>query len=297
MDPNLSPLDQLIAARIKVRFASHSRKADVNEYPEAIQSIKSADALVGGLKTVSTRSTALAREALNDFAAKVGEIPGKLEALGVDTKGVKGFHTQLSNLVKVAQKGHPLRAYCAVKELSTPMGKAGKVLVNLGAKALRSSGAGKALLKPALVQQYITKVVAPSLEAVRSACDDWREAVSDDCLKIESLVRDGGWISAEPFSSGFSTTPEYETYAKAQREFSKQSHDLTDLIRHNAIGLDLAPDGFEDCVDVDLCVNTIAKSVDELLKLHLEFGKKWGDYRAKLQAKWTGHKSLFARAT
>jgi hypothetical protein len=145
MDPNLSPLDQLIAARIKVRFASHSRKADVNEYPEAIQSIKSADALVGGLKTVSTRSTALAREALNDF--------------------------------------------------------------------------------------------------------------------------------------------------------SKQSHDLTDLIRHNAIGLDLAPDGFEDCVDVDLCVNTIAKSVDELLKLHLEFGKKWGDYRAKLQAKWTGQKSLFARAT
>lgn len=292
MEHTLNPLDQLIAARVKVRFAS-MKLADVNDYGEAVREIKSADTLIGGLKTVSTRSASLSRDALREFSTKVDEIPGKLEALGVSTAGIKRFHTQLVNLIKVAQKGHPLRAYSVVLRDETPIGKAQSVLVSLGKAALKSSGAGSKILKPALIQNYLTKEIVPSLEAIREACANWFHAIDDDCSEISRVIFNAGGIHAEPHRSGFEPDPDYDKYAEAQREFANESRDLADVVRHNALGLPLASRSFEDCADVDLALNTMAKANDDLLKLHLEFSKKWGDYRAKLQGKFSPQQSLF----
>ena len=159
MKPSLSPVDQLIAARVKVRFASHTRReavdlTDINDYQRALRALKSIDPLLDGLKTTTTKYEAQARTNLDEFATAVDKIPTDLERLGVNPKTLQRYHTQLVNLIKVAKKGNPLRAYSTYAS-DTPIGKAQKVAVNLAKAALKSSGTGTKVLKPALVQHYI----------------------------------------------------------------------------------------------------------------------------------------------
>ena len=294
----LNPLDQLIAARVKVRFASLSKRADpidINDYPKALRGLKAADPLLSGLKTTTDKYKDAAKKALDEFATSVDQIPSGLEKLGINPKGIQRYHTQLVNLIKVAKKGEPLRAYSTFSS-DAPLKKVDSVISSLVKTALKSSGAGTKILKPALVANYMTKEVVGPFESVKSACDDWFEFVGSAASKIDKLVMDAWWVSPEPYSSGFTLTPEYEEYAKAQRVFAKQSRDLVDTVRHNIIGLPMAASGFEDCVDIDLCLSTAIKALDEALKVNLEFGKKWGDFRAKNQAQESGQKSLFARA-
>ena len=296
MDPTLSPIDQLIAARVKVRFASHSKSADltdINDYQGALRALKSIDPLLGGLKTTTAKYETLVRSGLNELATAVDKIPADLENLGVNPKAIQRFHTQLVNLIKVAKKGNPLRAYSTYVS-DSPIEKAQKVAISLGTAALKSSGAGTKVLKPALVMQYFKENVGGPLEDVRSSCDDWYHAADILATKIHHLISDAS-IHEEPYSSGFTITPEFETYAKAQRIFSKENEGLITTIRHNVIGLPLAASGFEDCEDVGLCIDTATKAFNEALKLHMEFGKKWGDFRAKNQAQQSGQMSLFAR--
>jgi hypothetical protein len=297
MDPNLSPLDQLIAARIKVRLAANSRRADltdINDYQEALRALKSIDPLLGGLKTTTAKYEALVKKSLDEFATAVDKIPTDLEKLGVNPKSIQRYHTQLVNLIKVAKKGNPLRAYSTYVS-DSPIGKAQNVALSLAKAAVKSSGAGTKVLKPALVQHYIVQNIGNPLEEVRSTCDDWYNAADSLATKIHHLISDAS-IHEEPYSSGFTLTPEYVEYAAAQRAFSKQNEDLITTIRHNVIGLPLAASGFEDCEDPVLCIDTATKAFDEAIKLHMEFGKEWGDFRAKNQAQQSGQMSLFARA-
>jgi len=296
MKPELNPLDQFIAARVKDRFASSTKVADVNDYPAAYIATKSADAAIAGLITTSKRYESAAKSALADLAKAVDGIPAGLEKLGVSPKGLQRYQTQAVNLIKAAQKGHPLRAYSTYKS-DAPISKLQKVLVTLGSAALKSSGVGTKILKPVMVQHLFKTDVAPSLDALKSACDDWYESASNASHEIERSISAGGWLAAEPTRSGFGPDPEWEKYAKAQREFAKEAHDLADIVRHNAIGLPLAASSFEDCVDVDVCLKTMGKACTDLLKLHEKFGKEWGDFRSKLQDKeTTGQRSLFARS-
>jgi hypothetical protein len=298
MTLKLSPVDQFIAARVKVRFASLSRRAvdhtDLNDYPKALRVLKTVDPLLGGLKTTSDRYEDAAKKALVEFATSVDKIPTDLEKLGVSPKSIQRFHTQLVNLIKVARKGSAVRAYSTYIS-EAPLSKAKKVIVSLGNAALKSSGVGTKILKPALVGGYLSKNVMEPFASVVQACDSWYEVVGADVIRINSLLLDAH-ISPAPYSSGFTLTPEYEEYSKAQREFAKQNDNLLGTIRHNLIGLPSASSGFEDCTDVNLCLATMTKTFDETLKLHMAFGKEWGDFRAKNQAQESGQRSLFARA-
>lgn len=293
MSPKKAGLvDQFIAARVKERFAASQKKADVNDYRAAMQSVKAADADIAGLITSTKKYEGMAKKSLDDFEKAMKGLPGTLEKLGVPTKSLQRYFTQIDNLIKIAQKGPALRAYSTFKS-DTPIAKAQKVLMTLAQAALKAGGVGTAIVKPVMVQATFKEDVLPSFHALKEACDDWYSHASKLTSEIESNVRSGGWISAEPHRSGFGPDPEFDKYAEAQREFAKASRDLTEVVRHNAIGLPLASTSFEDCADPDLCLKTMAKACDDLIKLHLEFGKKWGDFRAKLQDKHTGQPSLF----
>lgn len=285
-----SLVDQFIAAKVKARYAA-TKKADVNDYPEILRSLKSADAEIAGIITLSKKYETMAKKGLDDFEKAMDGLPGTLEKLGVSTKSLQRYFTQISNLIKVAKKGHPLRAYSTFKS-ETPIAKAQKVLMTLGQAALKAGGIGTAIVKPVLITHTFQQDVVPSLQALKEACDDWYKAASDASSAIDKNVTKG-WVSAEPHRTGFGADPEFDKYAEAQREFAKQSKDLTDLVRHYALGLPLASTSFEDCVDVDICLKTMAKGNDDLIKLHMDFGKKWGDFRAKHQDKYKGQPSLF----
>lgn len=296
MKLQLNLVDQLIVARVQNRFASSSRRAtpiDLNDYSKALRSLKAVDPLLGGLKTTSDRYKDVAKKALDKFESKVEGIPTGLEQLGVDTKGIKRFHTQLLNLIRVAKKGHPLRAYSTFTS-DSPLGKVRSIIISLGKAALKSSGAGAKVLKPALVANYLGRELVEPFEDVKEACDGWFNAVDAVTEEIHSLVMEAGYIT--PVPSGFNTTPEFESYTKAQREFTKESKELTGIVIHNVLGLALAGTGFEDCVDVELCISTASKSLNEAVKIHTEFGKKWGDFRAQNQDQESGQRSLFARS-
>jgi hypothetical protein len=298
MTPTLSLVDQLIAARVKVRFASTLRKADpidTNDYPKAIQDLKEADSLLAGVKTTTAKHEAIAKKALDAFATAVDKIPADLEKLGVSFGGAKKFHSQLVNLIKVAKSGNPLRAYSTFSS-DRPLSKAKNVIVSLGKAALKSAGSGTKILKPALVSNYLGKNVLDSLEDLQVACDDWYAFAGSSASSIGQLVRDAWWIQEEPHSSGFTLSEEYTKYVEAQRVFAKENKGLLDVVLHNVIGLPMAITKFEDCEDPDLCISTAVKALNDAIKLNLEFGKKWGDFRAKNQDQETGQKSLFARA-
>lgn len=297
MTPKLNPIDQFIAAKVSARFASTSRRADpidINNYPTALRSLQAVDPLLGGLKTTSDRYESAAKKALAEFGTAVEKIPEGLRALGVEPKGIQRFHTQLSNLIKVAKKGNAIRAYSTFNS-SAPLSKAKKIIVSLGTAALKSSGVGSKILKPALVSNYLTKEVMGPFTSLVQACDAWYDFAGASASKIDNLVMEAWRINPDPRSSGLTLTPEFEKYAEAQREFAKQSRDLLDTVRHNLIGLPMAATGFEDCKDVDLCLATATKAFNECLKLHLDFGKEWGDFRTKNQDQESGQKSLFAR--
>jgi len=296
MDPKLNPLDQLIAARVKFRFASirNANPIDTNDYQRAIRSLKEADSILAEVKTSTSRHESAAKSALNAFSTAVDEIPGKLEKLGINIKGIQRFQTQLVNLVKVAKKGSPLRAYSTFSS-DRPLNKVESVINSLGKAALKSAGVGTKILKPALVAHTLQDVVSVFSDVIY-ACDEWYAFAGSSASSIDQLVMDAWWIQEEPFSSGFTLTREYEEYVKAQRVFAKQNKDLLDTVRHNVIGLPMASTKFEDCEDVNLCISTAIKALDEALKLNLDFGKKWGDFRSKNQDQSTGQKSLFARA-
>lgn len=298
MTPTLNPLDQLIAARVKVRFASLAKRAepiDTNEYQRAIQSLKEADSILAGVKTTTSKHEAIAKKALDAFASAVEKIPADLEKLGVNTSGIKRFHTQLTNLIKVAKSGQPLRAYSSFNS-DRPLSKAKNVIVSLGKAALKSAGTGTKILKPALVANYLGKNVVDPFEDLSTACDDWYAFAGGSASSIDQLVMDAWSIQEEPYSSGFTLSEGYLKYVEAQRVFAKESRDLLDVVRHNVIGMSMASTKFEDCEDVDLCINTAIKALDAALKLHMAFGKEWGDFRAKNQDQESGQKSLFARS-
>jgi hypothetical protein len=295
MDPTLNPIDQLIAARIKARFSSLAKRADpidTNDYPRAIQSLKEADSILAGVKTTTSKYNGLAKKALDAFTTAVDKIPSDLEKLGVSSSGIKKSHTQLVNLIKVAKAGQPLRAYSTFSS-DKPLNKVKSVIESLVRAALKSAGTGTKVLKPALVANCLGKVM-DVFDDVRSACDDWYAFVGGSASSIDQLVMDAWWLQEEPHSSGFTLTEGYTKYVEAQRVFAKQNRELLDVVRHNVIGLPMASTKFEDCEDVDLCINTASKTLDEALKLNLDFGKKWGDFRAKNQDQSTGQKSLFA---
>lgn len=299
MTLKLSPVDQLIAARVKVRFASSSKRAvdptDINDYPKALRALKAVDPLLGGLKAISDTDEGLAKKALDEFATSVEKIPDELKKLGVNPKGIQRFHTQLMNRIKVAKKGNAVRAYSIFTD-DPPLSGAKKVLKSLFNAALKSSGAGVKIVKPTLIAAYLDKEVLGPFSSVMTVCDHWYTTVGDDVTKIDHLLSDAR-ILPEPMSSGFTLTKEYENYRTAQREFADQSNDLIDTIRHNLIGLPGAGSGFKDCTDVNLCISTVVKAFNEALKLHLAFGKEWGDFRAKNQDQESGQRSLFARDT
>ena len=295
MTPKLNPVEQLIAARVSFRFASVTKEADlvdINDYQKAIRSLKGADSVLAGLKTSTSRYDSVAKHALNEFATTVDSLPSELEKLGVSTKGIKRFHTQLVNLIKVAKSGQPLRAYSTFSS-DRPLSKAKSVIISLGKAALKSSGVGTKILSPALVSRQLEKVL-DAFGDVRSACDDWYALAGSSTIHMDKLLTDAWLIQETPVPTGFTLTPEYKEYSEAQRKFAKQNRDLLDLVRHNIIGLQLASTKFEDCEDVDLCLTTASKTLTEALKLNLDFGKEWGDFRAKNQDQENGQKSLFA---
>jgi hypothetical protein len=296
----LSPVDQLIAAKVKVRFASRSKSAvdhtDINDYPEALRSLKAVDPLISGLMTATDKYRGVTKKALDELATSVDQIPNGLKSLGVNPKSIQRFHTQLVNLVKVAKKGDPLRAY-STYAVDCPLRKVKGVLVSLGKAALKSVEVGTKVLKPALVFDYIKQEVVAPFEAVVDACDAWFNFVSSTGDEINDLVTTSMQVHPEPYSIGFTLSPEYKEYASAQREFAEQNSSLLGTVKHNIIGLLLASRGFEDCTDVDLCLTTAAKAVNEAIKLHISFGKEWGDFRAKNQDQESGQRSLFARVS
>lgn len=287
-----SLVDEFIAAKVAHRFASeHTKKADVNSYPEKMQALKATDALLAGLTSTTKKFSSASKEGLETFAKGIEELPGELEKLGVNTKSLKRYFTQIENLIKVAQKGDPLRAYSTYKS-DTPIAKAQKVLQTLAQAAMKASGAGSLSIKPVFVSDIFKKKVVPGFQQVMSACDSWYKEASSASSDIGAYMAEAH-VYREPFRSGFGDSPDFEAYAAAQRDFSDESESLRKTIQHNAIGLPLASSGFEDCLDPDLCLKTLSKSTNEMIKLHSDFHKKWGDFRAKHQSEFDGQKSLF----
>jgi hypothetical protein len=274
---------------VKVRYACFAKRADpidINDYSGALRALKAIDPLLGGLETISDRYETAAKKALDELATSVAKIPAELEKLGVNPNGIQRFHTQLVNLIKVAKKGDAVRSYSPASD--APLSKARNVLQSLGRAALKSSGAGTQ------VTDFLNKGVVEPFTSLMRACNDWYTAVRDDVTKINDLLSNAK-VNPEPMSSSLTLTKEYESYRRAQREFANQSSELLRTIQHNLIGLPSAGGGFEDCTDVNLCITTAVKAFNEVLKLHLSFGKEWGDFTTKNQAQESGQRSLYAR--
>jgi len=285
-----SLVDQFIAAKVKDRYTM-AKEADVNDYSSSLRLLKAADAEIASLLTLTHKYESAAKKAFDDFEEAATEtLPRELEKIGVPSKNLQRYFTQIANLLQTVKKGHPLRAFSFKSE--SPVAKVQKVLATIGKAILKESGAGAAIVKPALATHIFQKSISSPLGRLKDICADWYAAVLEASSIIEKSVTKGS-ISEEPHRIGFGDDAEFDRYAKAQREFAAEAKDLSDLLRHCAIGLPLASSGFEDCEDVGLCLKTMAKTSSDLIQTHLDFGKRWGDYRAKLQDRQEGQSSLF----
>ena len=264
--------DRRMVSRVISRYAGKKPRVflDVNKYSKALTSLKTVDPLIASLVAVSKKFEGLAKTALKDFAKMLDELPEKLKGLGVDTKTLKRYHTQAVNLVKIAQEGQPLRAYSTYSSES-PGRKARDVLGTLARAALKLAGD-----KADAVKDYFNKEVSPAIVALSKACDGWYTTVSPTCSKIDTLSSAARFLSKA--HKGFVPDPEFDEYIKAQNDFVKEMESPAYTVQHTALGLQLAPSSFEDCLDVDLCLKTMQKAYDDLMQLFEAFWSKWEKY-------------------
>jgi hypothetical protein len=257
----LNPLDQFIASRVKARFAAKeaSTRVAADNYPKEFEAVKLAAAAIAGLTQVSQSYGQKAKSALDDFAKVVDSIPSELKKLGTDPNIVKRYHTQLVNLIKAAQDGHPLRAYSPF-DINKPIYKAQKVSMLLAQAVAKSKDQTE-------LNQYLRTVMLP-LDTVTSTCASWYKLADKTSQKIDKLISKSK-VTPKPLGD------EYDEYTDDQRSFSAAVKTLVDVIRHNAIGLPEGRNSFADCADVELCIKSMERACVHLLKIFTEFKKNW----------------------
>lgn len=268
----LSPVDQFIAARVQERYAS-SRVADVNEYQSLKRRLENLDSWLDKLRSTTDWTI---DEIKGEYLGKIEKasqgLPQLVDRHNTDAVKLKRYFTKLDNLVSVMRQTHPLRV---------DVGPILKFLVAFHSKLPNEN--------KNWYQLYIKEDLFPVINTIRLLIEDWKAAAT----KFAGDVNNSGLnVAAEPTRSGFGEDPEWEKYAIEQRKFAEESNDLTRLLVHTSIGIVNAGPSFEDCADPEVTLKTMIKTLDSCVKLHTSFGKKWGDYRAKLQGKFSPQRSL-----
>lgn len=250
-----------------------------------LQAIQSADATIAGLVVSTKKYNESARRAVDALAVSWQRFADTARQVGV-SKPAQSKITQVTNLIKEAKKGYPLRAYHPYND-ERPVNKAIKVI---GLRRGPAKGLVLALAGSPLLQVFRTDVL-PAFQNVQDVCTDWHQLAQNQGDQIRDHMQ-SIHVLPEPFGHGFKPDPVQETWAAAQRPFAKESNRLRDIMIHNAIGLPGGTGGFQDCADVDACLGTLVTTNNELLRLHKEFGRTWADYEARHEGKYSGQGSL-----
>lgn len=253
---------------------------------EQLQAIQSADALIAGLTASTKKYHEAARKALDGFGTSWQGFSDTVRHTGPKT--AQRYLTQVTNLVKEAKRGPPLRAYHPYYQ-EPPLNKAAKILVQGRGPA---KGLALALAESPVLLQALQADVLPALRNVQSVCSDWHQLAQDHGDKIRDLMGKA-YAHAEPFQHGFASDPGREKWAAAQRPFAKETNRLRDIVIHKATGLAGGSGSFADCADVDECLKALTHTNNDLLKLHKDFNKRWADYQAAHEGKYKDQRSLF----
>lgn len=247
------------------------RMADVNDYGDLASQIKAHEADLMSAVTLTDQYQKAITEKIDDSVKAVASSKEKLEAMGINFKPLARWVTMATNALKEWKKSPCNHSY--VKSPSSAALDAFSKLVGNAAKQTENKAALSQTMKP----------VALELTKAKDLLDDWRGKITDLDLASSYQLR----VVPEPWRSGFGPNPEREKYEEAQRAFAEASEKVLNQVREDTFA---ALNKAEDPKDL---LKSAAKGAGQLYKMHVDFGREWGDYRATLKDHYDGQKSMF----